>query len=109
MYDGYIIIDIATQQWIPWSHTRNQTAAELTQDSPPRVFKTKGGAKNYINWWLEGVNYNEWIGSTFDGNAYIDYGLRQCPERKLCELTVVPVSIIERIELSARPRTRRNR
>jgi len=94
----YIIRHKTTQQWIPASLQRGRTAVELSSELPPRLFSTKGAAKQSLKWWCDGISYmaseTNWLGS----NEYMLVTDKK-PERKLEDMEVIAVELKEIYEI----------
>jgi hypothetical protein len=88
-----MIKNTATGQWIPQS-TKARTHVELTNISPPRLFRRRCDATQALDWWLQG----KWYMAKFGGwSEPSDYELTnsRVPFRKKEEMTIVKVIITE--------------
>ena len=81
-----------TGGFLPAGKAKGHTWSEPTKDSPPRLFSTRRGAQQALNWWLDGGV------SVHRGETYVDLIETPMPERDADDMQIVHVELTVRSE-----------
>jgi len=77
-----------TGLWLGHTPRRNKTSASLSNRVPPRLFTTRSGAQQALDWWSEGVYF---IG--YDEDGIYDLNVSRRPERDKGEMEILEVEL----------------